>query len=81
MVDTTAKDIPLQDRLLPLTDERLCDNTEVLGSLFLVPSRKTAKENNVSAAMHQVMEKLNKGDTNICREHILPTVLTEEQVA
>ena len=27
VVDTPAKDIPLRDRLLPLTDERLCDIT------------------------------------------------------
>ena len=55
--------------------------TETLGSMFLVPSNKPAEEDELSAAMRKVMEKLNKGDTNICREHIPPTILTENQVA
>ena len=76
VVDTPAKDIPLRTNLLPLTDERLCDVTETLGSMFLAPSDKPADEDEVSAAMRKVMEKLNKGDTNICREHIPPTILT-----
>ena len=35
----------------------------------------------MSAAIRKVMEKLNEGDSNICREHIPPTILTEDQVA
>ena len=62
VVDTPAKDIPLRTSLLPLTDERLCDVTETLGSMFLVPSNKTAEEDEVSTTMRKVMEKLNKGD-------------------
>ena len=66
---------------LPLTDERHCDVTETFGAIFLVPSSKRAEEDEESAAMRKSMEKLNKVDSNICREHIPPSVISEDQVA
>ena len=80
VVDTPAKDIQLRDKLPGLPDQRLCDVVDTLGSLFLVPSTKPAEEDEISSALREVMKKLNKGDSTICREHIPPTMLTEEQI-